>query len=90
MYIIYNNIEVLIMCYVTSTELKNNLSYYLELSEKENVFVTKNKRVISVISNPIDKGLENFLAMRGTFGKVSDDTDYDEIVKEEILKRCGY
>lgn len=90
MYINYNNIEVLIMCYVTSTELKNNLSYYLELSEKENVFVTKNKRVISVISNPKDKGLENFLAMRGTFGKVSEDADYDEIVKEEILKRCGY
>ena len=34
------------MCYVTATELKNNLSYYLEKSMTEDVYVTKNKKDI--------------------------------------------
>ena len=40
------------MCYVTATELKNNLSYYLEKSATEDVYVTKNKKVISIMTNP--------------------------------------
>ena len=43
------------MCYITVTELKNNLSYYLEKSVSEDVYVTKNNVVISVITNPQKK-----------------------------------
>ena len=45
------------MCYVTATELKNNLSHYLKLSKKEDVFITKNNKIISVLVNPQLKAL---------------------------------
>lgn len=45
------------MCYVTATELKNNLSHYLKLSRKEDVFITKNNKIISVLVNPQLKAL---------------------------------
>ena len=38
------------MCYITATELKNNLGHYLELSSKEDVFITKNGKPIAVLS----------------------------------------
>ena len=41
--------------FVTSTELKNNLSKYLSLAEKEDVFVTKNDVTIAKISSPYDE-----------------------------------
>lgn len=51
------------MCYVTATELKNNLSYYLEKSMTEDVFITKNKKIISVLSNPQIKALYELKAL---------------------------
>ena len=45
------------MCFVSITELKNNLSYYLEKSMDEDVYVTKNNRIISVLVNPQMKAL---------------------------------
>ena len=45
------------MCYVTATELKKNLSYYLEKSMNEDVYITKNNKVISVLTNPMLKAL---------------------------------
>lgn len=45
------------MCYVTATELKNNLSHYLKLSKREDVFITKNNKIISVLVNPQLKAL---------------------------------
>lgn len=41
--------------FITSTELKNNLSKYLSLAEKEDVFVTKNNVTIAKICNPYDE-----------------------------------
>ena len=79
--------EVKIMCYVTATELKNNLSYYLTLSSKEDVYVTKNNKIISVLSNPQDKALENFLSLRGQFGTLDENIDYKDIIGEEIMKK---
>ena len=40
------------MCSVTATELKKNLSFYLEKSMNEDVYITKNNKVISVLMNP--------------------------------------
>ena len=37
---------------ITATELKNNLGKYLLLAEKEDVFVTKNGKIIAKITNP--------------------------------------
>lgn len=78
------------MCRVTSTELKNNLSYYLELSNKEDVCVTKNGKVISIITNPRDKNYLEFKKLKGCFSDYYDGTDYKDAIGEEIAKKCGY
>lgn len=37
---------------ITSTELKLNLGKYLKLAEKEDIFITRNGKVIAKLSNP--------------------------------------
>ena len=54
---LYDGLEVINMCYVTATELKNNLSYYLEKSKEEDIYITKNNRVISVLVSPQIKAI---------------------------------
>ena len=78
------------MCYVTATELKKNLSYYLELAKSENVVVTRNNKSLVTIVNTQDIALANFLQMRHELPKFSEDTDYDKEVGEEILEKCGF
>jgi len=76
------------MCYVTATQLKKNLSYYLSLAKNENVYVTKNNVVISVICNPQSSALKelkeivDYLDIDNNV-KLSD----EEIIAEEIDKR---
>ena len=76
------------MCYVTATELKNNLSYYLEKSMTEDVYVTKNKKVISILTSPQLKAYFEFKKFVGEMdwhdtGEISD----EDAIAEEILKR---
>ena len=78
------------MCYVTATELKNNLSFYLEKSLSEDVYVTKNNKIITVLTNSDRHKLLLINEIKGSFGKVEEDIDYDELLKEEIQKRCTY
>lgn len=78
------------MCYITATELKNNLGYYLELSNKEDVYVKKNNKVITVLTNS-DKHKQSLVhSLRGSFGKVDKNINYDKILKKEIMKKCSY
>ena len=80
------------MCYVTATELKNNLSYYLEKSKEEDVYITKNNRVISVLINPQLNALYRLegLIKESDIKEDLGDRDYKDIVGEEIMKKCGY
>ena len=78
------------MCYITATEFKNNLGYYMELSAKEDVYITKNNKVITVLSSPEKHRLLLVEQLSGSFGKVDDDINYDEILKEELMKKCTY
>ena len=79
------------MCYVTSTELKNNLSYYLERSNVENVYVTKNNKVISVLCNPALKALDEIIDFveKNNIHQTCNLSD-EEIITEEIEKRWNY
>lgn len=77
------------MCKITSTELKRNLSYYLDLSSKEDVLVTKNDKVISVLTNPFDKGFYEFMKLEGCMAGLQE-KNVDDLLAEEIGKRCGF
>lgn len=37
---------------ITATELKMNLGKYLRLAESEDIFITKNGKIITKLSNP--------------------------------------
>lgn len=75
------------MRYVTSTELKNNLSYYLELSNTEDVFVTKNNNVISVITNADTHRMNLVKKIRGAFGTFDQDIDYKKLIADEVVDK---
>ncbi len=76
------------MCYITATEFKNNLGHYMELSSKEDIYVTKNNKVITVLSNPERHKLLLVDELRGSIGKVDENINYDEILKKEILEHA--
>lgn len=76
------------MCYITATELKTNLSYYMDLSHKEDVYVTKNGKVETVLTSPKDKALEKFLKLRGILKDLDQNgKSYEEMIAEGILQR---
>lgn len=37
---------------ITATELKNNLGKYLQISATEDIFITKNGKVVAKLTNP--------------------------------------
>ncbi|MBD5130153.1 MAG: type II toxin-antitoxin system prevent-host-death family antitoxin [Ruminococcaceae bacterium] len=37
---------------ITAAELKSNLSKYLELSEREDIYITENGKIVAKLSNP--------------------------------------
>ena len=37
---------------ITATELKMNLSKYLMLAEKEDIYITRNGKVVAKLTNP--------------------------------------
>ena len=43
---------------VTATELKNNLGKYLVLSATEDIFITKNGKVVAKLTNPYQDRVE--------------------------------
>ena len=53
------------MTQVTETELKNNLGKYLKKSEFEDIYITKNGVIVSVLSNPNQSKLQMLDDLKG-------------------------
>lgn len=66
---------------VTATELKNNLGKYLLLSATEDIYITKNGKVIAKLTNPYQDRTET---AKSLFGILPESADLDE-AKEERL-----
>ena len=64
---------------ITATELKRNLGRYLMLSATEDIFVTRNGKVISKLTEPFQERAD---AARSLFGILPGDMTLDE-AKEE-------
>lgn len=43
---------------VTATELKSNLGMYLMLAQKEDVYITRNGKVVAKLTNPYQDRVE--------------------------------
>lgn len=71
------------MVQVTATELKNNLGKYLKKSEFEDVYITKNGVIVSVLSNPNQSRLQLLNDLKGV---APDMTMTDEELRNERIR----
>ena len=68
---------------ITATELKNNLGKYQMLAATEDIFVTKNGKVVAKISNPYQDRVD---IAKSLFGILPADVTLEE-AREERLDR---
>ncbi len=66
---------------ITATELKQNLGKYLLLSAQEDIYITKNGKIIAKLSNPHQ---DKVRTAQSLFGILPQDADI-EVSKEERL-----
>lgn len=68
---------------ITATELKSNLKKYLMLAEKEDIYITKNGKVVAKLSNPYQDKVE---IAKSLIGIIPDDITLEE-AREERRKK---
>ena len=66
---------------ITATELKQNLGKYLLLSATEDVYITKNGKVVAKLTNPNQNRVDT---ARSLFGILPEDASLED-AKEERL-----
>ena len=78
------------MCRVNVTEFRNNIFKYIELCATEEINVTKNGEVVAILSNPDAKYYQTLVKLCGCLSDGDTGEDYDDMIGEEIMRRCGY
>lgn len=68
---------------ITATELKLNLSKYLLLAEQEDIYITRNGKVIAKLTNPYQDRVD---LAKSLFGILPADIALEE-AREERLNR---
>ncbi len=68
---------------ITATELNDNLEKYLLLAETEDIFITRNGKVIAMLSNP---NQDRVNLAKSLFGILPSDVTLEE-EKEERLSQ---
>lgn len=69
---------------VTETELKNDPEKYLALSATEDVFITRNHRVIAKLTNPNQDRIQ---IAKSLFGILPADADLEESKRERLIAK---
>lgn len=68
---------------ITATELKTNLSKYLLLSATEDVYITRNGKVISKLTNPFQDRVQ---LVESLVGILPDTMSLEEAREERVQK----
>ena len=68
---------------VTATEFKTNFGKYLEMSTKEDIFITRNGKTIAKVINPQVSAVDS---LRGMLKNVPSDIDLDSLREERLSK----
>ena len=68
---------------ITATELKLNLSKYLALAEKEDIYITKNGKVVAKLSSPYQDRVDT---AKSLFGILPADITLEEAKAERTGK----
>ena len=66
---------------ITATELKNNLSKYLLLSSREDIYITRNGKVVAKLTNPYQDRLD---VAESLFGSVPATMTLEEAREERL------
>ena len=73
---------------ISLKEFRTQPSYYQELSQEEDVVIMDDDSVVTVLTSNKEKALDEFLKLRGILKTSNQNTD--DIVGDEIMKRCGF
>lgn len=68
---------------ITATELKKNLGKYLSLSEEEDIYITKNGKVVAKLTNPFQDRVD---VAKSLFGILEDNVTLEEAKEERMRK----
>lgn len=68
---------------ITATELKENLSRYLKLAETEDIYITKNGKVVAKLSNP---NTDKVKIAESLIGILPQDITLEDAQKERLRK----
>ncbi len=66
---------------ITATELKQNLSKYLLMAEREDVYITRNGKVVAKLSNPNQDRVE---MAKSLFGVLPADMTVEQARSERL------
>ncbi|MBQ4427280.1 MAG: type II toxin-antitoxin system prevent-host-death family antitoxin [Oscillospiraceae bacterium] len=70
--------------YITATELKMNLSKYLLLAESEDIYITRNGKIVAKLSNPFQQRVD---MAKSLFGSVPQGMTLEEAKEERLGKK---
>ena len=68
---------------ITATELKSNLGKYLLLSATEDIYITRNGKVVSKLTNPFQERVD---VARSLFGIIPDGMTLEQAKEERLGK----
>ena len=66
---------------ITATELKNNISKYLLLASREDIYITRNGKVVAKLTNPYQDRLD---VAESLFGSVPATMTLEEAREERL------
>lgn len=78
------------MIIVSVTEFRKNISHYIKLSASENIHITRKGKTVAVLSHPDKEYSQNLLDLYGCLKDHDTGEDYDKMIGQEIMRRCGY
>lgn len=67
---------------ITATELKENLGKYLQMASTEEIFITKNGKVIAKLTNPYQ---DRVALARSLAGSIPADITLEEAREERLM-----
>ncbi len=68
---------------ITATELKLNLGKYLQLAESEDIYITRNGKVVAKLTNPYQNRVD---AVKSLLGALPADISLEDAREERLSK----
>lgn len=72
---------------ITATEFKTNFGKYLDMIQEEEIFITKNGKIVAKMVNPNISAVDRLSGILK--GKISDDFDAKDIKKMRLEEKYG-